>query len=616
MGKSRIDSKTAYRIQPSGGASGFKTINSNSILGTGDIVISTSAITQRALHVMPTIGNDTTGTAYDLTKPYATIEGALVDAVAGDTIVVWESVTVTTTAATGIWKDGVNYVVMNNATITKTSAGTLFGFSAPTIDFSLKGNARFSFGGAVGYFASGANLPINIEMEYDRIDQTAYSTYNLYTTTSKTIRLKYNSIVNSGGTTYYNIGGGQLFIDFVKDSNTISWWLNIVIYTKFLINGTEVICTSSNAVLSTYLTEGTFNISWCEGAPYGYDCQTNPYNAYGAIRIFGRTNYINNNHYDVVHVGQTNYLRNYGNGVLQAGTVHITATILGGEVECTLSEFYSSIFSKLSQSGGTSKIKILSGAYFPSISVSGGVCEIQSGIFSYSYGYFSATANSGGTIICKANIIYATTGASYVNNNRPFVLNGGTLKLENCSIYNRANDSDKAGGIEVVTCVDFISGTLIVNGATLKNTLQEVPVIRARNSGLNIKVLSGGLSTNNVTNGGTITGKKQKVKYTISTVAVSSLTINGTVHTTTLLTTKADIAAELLGLVNAGAQNGVVIATQDTPGTDEYIYVEALVDGVAYTYAYSNITETQIRPNSYAITNITGGTIIDDVDVE
>ena len=72
----------------------------------------------------------------------------------------------------------------------------------------------------------------------------------------------------------------------------------------------------------------------------------------------------------------------------------------------------------------------------------------------------------------------------------------------------------------------------------------------------------------------------------------------------------------MVALINASATLDIT-ASQDTPGTDTYFYIEADTVGVSYTQqSVVNIATTAIREGAYAITNITGGTIIEDADVE
>jgi hypothetical protein len=84
-------------------------------------------------------GNDSTGVAGDLTKPFLTLLAAQTAASAGQTIVVYPGAY--NTAALG--KNGVNWYFMQGANITFTSG---FGFSVPTtgISFTVRGFGRFT----------------------------------------------------------------------------------------------------------------------------------------------------------------------------------------------------------------------------------------------------------------------------------------------------------------------------------------------------------------------------------------------------------------------------------------------------------------------------------------
>ena len=115
-----------------------------------------------------------------------------------------------------------------------------------------------------------------------------------------------------------------------------------------------------------------------------------------------------------------------------------------------------------------------------------------------------------------------------------------------------------------------------------------------------------------------------KYKFTISAVASTGLYVF--VPTSVLIlesntgvyNTKALLAQRVAALINANATlNVAVIATQDIPGTDEYFYIEMLTAGPVFTFnSLANMTSLVQRWNSYAITNVTGGTILENSNVE
>jgi hypothetical protein len=76
--------------------------------------------------------------------------------------------------------------------------------------------------------------------------------------------------------------------------------------------------------------------------------------------------------------------------------------------------------------------------------------------------------------------------------------------------------------------------------------------------------------------------------------------------------TKAQLAAAMLAAINADVTiNALVVATQDTPGVDEYYYIESIVPGTDYNTSLPvNSTEASLRKNNAAPTPQIGGGII------
>jgi len=149
--------------------------------------------------------------------------------------------------------------------------------------------------------------------------------------------------------------------------------------------------------------------------------------------------------------------------------------------------------------------------------------------------------------------------------------------------------------------------------------------IQATTAGLSLRVLTGGLSTNITADGGVLPGKKMKYKFTISAIAATGINIliplsyNISESNTGVYNTKALLAQRMAALINGSPfLNVAVIATQDTPGTDEYFYIETLTSGPVFSYNTAvNFSAINIqRWNSYVITNITGGSILENSNVE
>ncbi len=84
--------------------------------------------------------------------------------------------------------------------------------------------------------------------------------------------------------------------------------------------------------------------------------------------------------------------------------------------------------------------------------------------------------------------------------------------------------------------------------------------------------------------------------------------------------TKALLAARMVSLINASGTLDMT-ASQDNAGTDEYFYIE--MDTAGYNFlikgnnnSSSNLTASIIRIGSYAITEIIGGNIVENINVE
>ena len=161
--------------------------------------------------------------------------------------------------------------------------------------------------------------------------------------------------------------------------------------------------------------------------------------------------------------------------------------------------------------------------------------------------------------------------------------------------------------------INYTGGTIVINGATMLVSNQNKHIITTPSSGKSIKVYSGGLNTNKF---GPLTGATEMLKVTVSGKN-TVLTVNTETFTSITGNTAATSAAELVTLINA---SGTLAATasQDTPYTDEYLYVtsDTVGTGLTMVYGFNTSFGSQIRDNSNPITDIVGGTIIEDIDID
>jgi hypothetical protein len=203
--------------------------------------------------------------------------------------------------------------------------------------------------------------------------------------------------------------------------------------------------------------------------------------------------------------------------------------------------------------------------------------------------------------------------------------NGDTITTNNTNILNVNNNAHiknttinvHGGTLEVLgktddTQINYTGGTVMMNGATMVVSDQNKQIITTPNSGTTVKVYSGGLNTNKF---GPFSGSTERVKVDVSgTGAV--VTVNSETFTSTTGTTSSESAAELLALINA---SGTVNATasQDTLGTDTYIYIESDIIGTALVLSYGTNTafNSTIKLNSNPTTEIVGGMVIIDSQI-
>jgi hypothetical protein len=168
----------------------------------------------------------------------------------------------------------------------------------------------------------------------------------------------------------------------------------------------------------------------------------------------------------------------------------------------------------------------------------------------------------------------------------------------------RTNPSNGAQG--------FSNSRVTYNGATIIVRNQNSQIITTSTTGGTIGIYSGGLNTNKINS---LQAEKHKVRISVTGTS-ASYTVNGETFTSTTGTTAAESAAELVTLTN---NSGTLDATasQDTPGTDEYIYVESDIAGEELTLSYNTATELDvvIRANTKGVTDNVGGTLIEDENI-
>ena len=570
--------------------------------GTVGQVLSTNGAGQLAF-VTPTSGgiiwinNLTTG----IPTYYATLELASTAAVSGQTINVGPGTyTVTTTATDGLAKNGVNWYFEAGAIVNKATTGSLFNLVGFTSGGNVFGQGKFYKTATVGkiFNMGDSNTSpslTNATFEFDICSSTIdvciinHSLYQLKTSGM--------SCISTGNTAMWLGWGGNgsslVNVAIIKSTAAIAikTWGSQNASSQYVINSSLVTSTVAVAIWGTC---GVYNIGLCSGVTYGYQ-----FGYYGGdVSINGNSNGIYAAGLSLVLNGKTDFL-NVASGIVVGG-ITLSLTVSGGTVNTTVQGNYPSVII----SGGVSTIILNSTGL--NMTVSGGVLNILSclngtGGLLYNTGQYV----SGGRLNILCPLYFS-------NMNQGLLLSSGTIYLSSSGSINMTSTSRtlKNAGIR------YQGGKIISNGGTFTVAEANCLPIAVETSNRDIKILSAGLNTNSLLD--FLPAKKQKTSFTISAIATTSLTINATAISesdTTTYNTKPLLASRIASLINASALNTVVIATYTA--SNDFFEVEALVAGTAFTNsALTNITALFVIENSYALNNITAGTLIQDVDVE
>ncbi len=243
------------------------------------------------------------------------------------------------------------------------------------------------------------------------------------------------------------------------------------------------------------------------------------------------------------------------------------------------------------------KSKVVGGANFSSSGVT-----ISSGkvVFEQGFQFDDADANQLGVLGTPA--IYLT---------------GGILEIIAGTCENKASGGGYVThGASMSACIIHRGGTLILRNPTLKTNRIDTPIIIADTAPQNIYI-QGQLFSNRVENGGTLSAKKQK-NLVYCTASSNTLTLNdgtgGSVGYTANTGTAIGNATSITSQINLDIGMDVS-ATDNGDGT---ITLESDVAGNPYTLVSTagGITITYLRLNSYAISNILGGNIIENANVQ
>lgn len=545
-------------------------------------------------------GNDATGTKGDNSKPFLTIEAAVAAASSGDTVEVMPG---SYTPVSNLAKNGVTFYFYPGSIVTKTTSGAIFDYSASatyTSDINILGYGSFyktTTSGEVFLLTGNTNL-LTINLSGNIASATNSNTIYIYNTTSTIYILNFNinKVISSGGVAlsifdYYNTGVIQKSI--LNIGQVISTGGKSIVLRGVSSSKVDLSYTNSSVDDAFYL-QGCFNMNINVGecktsSGYGFNAFSG---CYGVKLSIGYTNTLNVAT-TINFTGESNL--GYVSGNLYGGRFN-QLNVTGGVVE-------NAIVNEGTFSGGLSNINIVEG-------------------YRYLYTINGGTVNmNGNTELATAdgNIITLSSGTLNINGNiylrnvayKDYCINqtGGTLVV-NAKI--KISDIVYVG-YKIASLIRKTGGILILNGTTLVKANAYQQFINCPTTAQDIKVYSGGVTTNGTT-GDLLSAKARKDSLTVTAVAITTIAINNVSYTEpdiTTYNTTALMAARIAALINAGPEP--VTATYLSGSAFE---VEADVAGTNYTQSgLVNLVNTQLRLNSFAITDIVGGTIIEDSDV-
>lgn len=567
-----------------------------------------------------TVGSDTDATRAghlgDMTKPFLTLEAAKTAAVSGDLIHVFAGTfTVTTTATAGLAKDGVNYYLEPGCIINKATAGDMFHTIGFTIGFNVYGYADFNMTSVSGQLLhTGDNstyTPFDMTFQARDVSNTNDECFQLNAydgSLKKSVSLTFRNAISTASATVelhygmYNI-----------NANSIKSTASVTIYQNGSNDQTILNCATVTSTVNTAIYGGfafaIFNVARCVGLTYGYAIAGSS----SAITLNGYTNGILlfSSSSSVVNLnGICDLLRVETNHFFNGGFVGIMEILSGFVTTTLMSTTIPNQTAHGTFSGGISNITI-GGVYNYYFSSTGGKLTINSPNGTRSV-VTSSTIN-GGDVTLNGDFVYTVSNSG----DYPYNFFAGRLKMT--GLFNGViGDTTKLTNI-----VKWTGGDLIIDRATFITQDADITPILSLTANQTLRVYSGGMTTNRTENGGTLSAKAQKQKHTVTASADTTILLNdgsGGDETFTALVsgfpTKSALAAQLVSLINASGTLDIT-ATQDTPGTDEYFYIESDFAGVPFTVPTQiNLTAITSRLNSYAMTNIiTGSVIIEDANV-
>ena len=541
----------------------------------------------------------------DINKP-VDIEWASSIAQSGDTIHVKAGIyNITTTAGNGLSVDGVNHYFEEKAKVYKTTTGTIFstgGLFGPLLaQGNVYGNGSFYASGLPGSVFEGTTsspstrFSSTIVFEFDECTNTSGTCINFqYANMGDTIIRGKNRLVSTGGSAFYS-ANSTAAITLIDCPNIIG---DIRIGQSGGSGGDTII--KSTTIDGTIIYVGGSGKLSCDSK----------YIKKVAVISIGPTKYVD---IKCMRIDEAELQGNIVNidghvGKLTLGDFSTADIKLCDEFSINNAISPDSIanITMSNVTGATNTIINYGVVNLRQVNlINANATEYPTGPKSYDINGSFQKVNLLGRWANSDTITHRGTSLSILSIDSNAYIRDTTINVysEKLEILGKTYDCD----------INLTGGTIVMNGATMLVSDQNKEIINSPISGSTVKVYSGGLNTNKI---GPLTGSTEMLKVTVAGIN-AALTVNGETFTSTTGVTAAASAAELVSLINASVPLAAS-ASQDTPGVDTYIYVEADVIATALTMAYgfNTVLNSQIRTPYYSLTDTVGGQIIEDIDID
>ena len=493
------------------------------------------------------------------------------------------------TATVNIARDSCVQYYDAGAIVTKTTSGAMFNCNGFTNPIRILGMGNFIKTTNFGAIFNSNVLSVEGTIEFDNMISTSGQCFYIRTYVNGFFSIKGNYCASSADYAIY----------FADDVGT----------AKMDINIKKIISTANYAFYSFYNTSLKITSEYISGVNYGVYL-VEGYGAYVQdFDILFCSGYYISTTLKLNIKGVCNGLTAVG-GTINGGsdfTVRGQLTVSGGIVSCIRECSY---FGVTTVTGGELNITSITTGRYPNDpsfylwNVSGGKLRLNCD-YVRDYGaytnYGTINLSSTGTVIINGTLTDKTGIITQT---------GGTLIIN--GVIKNPNVGDNFS-------ISKTGGTLILNGATLIKPNNYFEFINCPSSAQNIMVYSGGVTTNGTT-GDLLSAKSRKDSVKVTAVATTTIVLNDgsggaeTFTETDVVTynTVDLMAARMASLINASG----TLAITATYVSGNTFNIESDVAGTNYTQSgLINLTNTQLRLNSFAITDLTGGTIIEDSDV-